>query len=798
MLSNYLITALRSFKQQKQHFILNVIGLSVGLAAAVLVALFTINELSYDKHQPNAEDIYRVGQDYSKLGLSVVPVFNYLQGKSALEYSQVKDVFAITMVEQTRQASVNVKRNGQGYKLDGLYGASSNIVNFIDIPTLAGNIQQALTVPNNLALNRSEVLRIFGSIDVIGETLAHAKGNYTIAAVFDDLADNTHFAFNSLTYVEHDPSRLFINNSYVYLKLAQNTDITALEQTLSNKFYTGQHKGKIAIELHPLLDIHLSAKSAFEMKTGGAKQVVMVCAGLSMLLILIAGFNFINMTVAQSTKRAKEVGVRKALGATKQQLVSQFLSESVVVSLFSMLIACFLVELVLPSFNLLVDRELTINYLSNFSVAIVGVALFVGLIAGVYPAFFISSFSAKRVLSGDLQRGNTAIIIRKSLVTLQASLAIALIIACITLQQQLTFLQNLPLGYQTQQRLVISQVPMSKAINKEPSALMNQLSNIEGVNHLSAIDTQLTVSINNTLTPTWPNGELSEGLTPVVGSGFNVVKGLGLKLLAGRDFSTEFAADWSSREDNITTVSTIITETIAKQAGYSNVADIIGQTISDVGRGVNMRVVGVVADVKVGNAQNANSNIMFLCGFSFLSPIAEVILTINQQNLPYIKQQIIEVMAKNANIYDPKINLLADNYKAILKGDERISKVVLIFTSLAIFLTCLGIFGLASFATLRRQKEVAVRKVLGASRLSIVNMLAKEFLILVAISIAIAYPVTHWLVGDWLANFNDRVEQAFWVYGLAAIVVAMITWLTVASLAFKAASNRPSLILRYE
>ena len=210
-----------------------------------------------------------------------------------------------------------------------------------------------------------------------------------------------------------------------------------------------------------------------------------------------------------------------------------------------------------------------------------------------------------------------------------------------------------------------------------------------------------------------------------------------------------------------------------------------------------MRVVGVVDDVKVGNMKEAYSSIFFLAGMTY-APTANVIVTIDSSNVSYIKEQVLQLLAKKHKIYKTKIALLSDNYQTLLRSDQRITEMVFIFSSLAVILTMLGTFGLASFAALRRQKEVAVRKVLGASRISLVNLLAKEFLILVGVSIAIAYPVTYWVIAEWLANFNDRVEQLWWVYVSAALLVAGITWLTVASLAFKAASARPSLILRFE
>ena len=260
MFINYLVTALRSFKQQKQHFILNLLGLSIGLAAAILVALFAQNELSYDSQQPHAERVYRVGQDFSKLGLSVIPIFNYSQAAKATEYSQVEEVFGLTMVSLTREAMVDVQYRDQGFKLNDLYGATPNIENFININTLAGDLKNAMSTPESLALSESEALRIFGTINVIGNTLQHEQGQYTVRAVFADLPSNTHFAFKNLVYVKHDPNNLMINSSYVYMRLAPQADPKALADTLSKQYFNGQMAGQIAIELHPLLDLHLTAK----------------------------------------------------------------------------------------------------------------------------------------------------------------------------------------------------------------------------------------------------------------------------------------------------------------------------------------------------------------------------------------------------------------------------------------------------------------------------------------------------------------------------------------------------------
>lgn len=795
MLLNYFTTAMGAFKKDSQHFVLNLFGLSVGLAAAILMALFAQHEFSYDKHQPDAERVYRIAQDFSKLGMGSVPFTHYNNALTALKHSQVEDAFALSWVTS---APKDVSFQGQGYKLTSIYGATPNIRQFIDMNILAGNLEAALSTPDSLALNAFEARRIFGHTDVIGQSLQHANGQYTIRAVFADLPQNTHFAFNGLVYVKHDPAAAYNFSNAVYLKLTPGTSAETYEKLLQQQSAAHPGFGQMGLSLVPMLDLHFNAKSASEFKQGGDKQNVMICVGLSVLLVLIAAFNFINMTVAQSTKRAKEVGVRKALGASKLQLMMQFLSESILMSLLATVIACTLVELILPSFNGLLARELVLDYGSSFSIVIVSMSLVVGSVAGLYPALFISSFSAKRVLSGDLQHGSTATLVRKCLLVLQTTISIALIITTVVMEQQLAYLQSLPLGFETKQRLVIEALPAEHVYAKDPPLLLEKLSNIDGVRHSTVLGYYPTKSPLFGIDLIWPNGERSNGSIPITGSGFNVVEGMGLNLLAGRDFSREFSGDWMSEPDKThkRQVGAIVTETVARQAGYNNVADIIGKTISDPNPqfATDMQVVGVVADIVVGNGQKA---LIFMCGYPNRTDF-DVIMTIDAHNYPHIQRQAVELIGRHANLFEAKIDLLIDSYRASYRDDERISQIVSIATCLAIFLTLLGTFGMAAFSASRRQKEVAVRKVLGASRVSIVNLLAKEFLLLVALGTAFAFPLSYWLISDWLAHFNHRVEQSIWVYLASAFFVAFTTWLTVASSGFRAASKRPSLILRYE
>jgi putative ABC transport system permease protein len=798
MIANYLITALRAFKQQKQHFLLNVLGLSIGLAAAILVAMFAFNEASYDKQQPNAERVYRVNQYFTSLGVGG-PMTNKDLMNTFKDMAEIEDILSL----EPSPPGAEFVRDDVGYKLESIISASSNIADFVNIDLVAGDLAKVLSAPNMLALSEQYAIRIFGRADIVGETLIQGNKRWQIGAVFADLPENTHFFFQGLIKELPANTEYQNMNSASYIRVKPGTDVEKLAETIEQRYmkiaYESPNLAKMT--LHPLTSIHLTSNSNYEMKKNGSLSTLRICIGLSVLLILLAAFNFINMSIAQSAKRAKEVGVRKALGASKPQIICQFLVESLLITIIAALIACMLVELLTPAFNQLVDRQLSLNYYSMLGAAIAVVVLLIGLLAGIYPAMFMSAFSAKRVLSGDMQRGRTAIAVRKGLLVVQSALSIGLIIGALLLQQQLAYLQSLPVGYTKESKLIISDISAEDILHNNNTALLNRINAIDGVNKASVMDIDVTGSYNSSRTFTADNGQFTKQSLPIIGAGNDIAKTLGLTLVAGRDFSAKMAADWFNEvSETKATASAILTESLVKQAGYATPSDAIGstwRTSAGKGQDLILTVVGVVKNIKVGSVKDAQPSTILICGYTS-SWAGRIIVDMDFAKILPIKAQLSSILQENLAIRDPQIDMLSENYRALYRNDERATEFVTLFSGLAVFLACVGTFGLASFSVLRRQKEIAVRKVLGASRINIMNLLAKEFLILVVVSVAIAYPLTYWLVGDWLANFNERVDQAFWVYGLAALSVAAITWLTVASLAFKAASTRPSLTLRYE
>ncbi|WP_057832633.1 ABC transporter permease [Colwellia sp. TT2012] len=801
MVINYFVTAVRAIRNDKQHFFLNVIGLSIGLAAAILMALFAQHELSYDKHQPDSERVYLAHTDWSSIGLQVISQSSYSNAATLKNHSQVEDIFRLVKSDDLSRLNLGVSKlvqvDGNDYRLNNFYSASTNILDFIALDIVAGDITQALTQPNQLVLSESEALRLFGESQVVGRTLKNQQIQYTIGAIFKDLAQNSHVQFDSLI---HMPAKFIQEGQgYAYYKLLANTDIADFEQQMTAELNRSQGNSAITMSLINMEDMHLKSNGPFLMKESGSSSVLQICIALSVMLIVIASINFINLNIAQSAKRAKEVGVRKALGASKWQLVGQFLTESFLVVALAALMAFAMVEISLPAFNQMMDRQLSLVYGSEFMLITSIVILAVGLLSGLYPALFIASFSARRVLSGDLVRGATAVFVRKLTLCLQAALSVGLIIAAISLSQQMSLIDSLAIGYDKSSRLVIKELPSEALYIKENNSLLTAIRNFPGVEQVTLSSLDLTNDINGGLFFTWPNGQTLTGPQPTVVTGYYAVETLGLTLLAGRDFSPTFSGDWYQIDDEKnSTVGILVSRSMVELAGYPSPESVIGLTLMDTNSKLTAKVVGVIENVKIGSARQQALPISFNLGFDDLFSTGHIIIKANNANMAKLSSQVRQLIRQELHLSDVKITTLADDYANAHKNEHRALEMVSIFSLLAIFLTCLGTFGLASFATLRRQKEVAMRKVLGASCLSIVNLLAKEFLVLVVISIVIAYPLSYWLVGDWLAHFNERIEQALWVYLLAAAFITIITWLTVASLAFKTASTRPSLILRDE
>jgi putative ABC transport system permease protein len=796
MLSQYLLTALRTFKRQKLHLLLNVFGLSVGLAASILVALYAINESSYDNFQPNADNTYRMvfhdNQSGNEYLLSTPKAYEKIK-----KITGVEDVLYLMRTKMFSDDKIKISEDFN--QLTANYAATENILDFIVLDVIYGDLQQTLQKPDHIALTVSEAKRLFDDVDIVGQTLLRAKTNkrLTVGAVFKDLRADSHFQFSSLSsFIPYKNVKGNIVHSYVRLnkanvnKVAESITqlIADIWQWRDNYYY-----------LQPLKSIHLGVNFNNDMKVGGSEKNLVISIMLSLLLLMISSFNYINMSIAQAGSRAKEVGVRKVLGVNKSQLIVQFLAESIVVVLLATLIACALVELSLPNFNQLVGRQIFIDGWSPFLLPIFIGSLLIGILSGLYPALFISSFNAKRVLSGDFKRGKTATIVRKSLMVCQCALSIILIITVLSLTQQLALLNNLPVNYEKSQRLVVVDAPSDQLYNINNLTIYQALLKLPDVAAVTPSDFYLTDSSNAGFFLDSVAGVDSINTSMAYGGvGFDAVTALGLQLIAGRDFSTKYQADWFNATTE--TAAIIIPESTLKLAGYASAAEAIGKTwIFSAGPATKAtgKIVGVIKDIKVGSVRHTGAPLVFVCGLP-IGGSYSLVIKIKGPITSSIRNDIASLIGRKFNMAPVEIQTVSANYNKLYVEDRRLVNMVKVFCYLAVFLTCIGMFGLAVFNAKLRSKEVAIRKTIGASSSSIIALLGKESMALVLIGVAIAFPVSYFLIDNWLSNFNVRISQSLGGYFFAALVVLVVTQLTIFIVAYHTANIRPASVLHSE
>lgn len=799
MLANYLTTGVRAVLRHKTHLALNLLGLTVGLASALLILLYVSYERGFDSMQPNVANTYRLEQFF-------VPVNQRFPISSPAMKALLQDYdqrIAVTRINSQAPA-LRLAGSNQQLTLQWPQAVDANISDFFHFDVLQGDLAATLAQPNQIALSEQEALRLFGKLDVLNQDLQLGEQRYTVSAVYR-LPEQSHFQAGSLRRIRDEVAagRLAVNNVYSYISLPTDVDQAAMLQQLTTQLNQQAYDGRqiTELQLRALSDIHLHSNLTYEFKVNGSAATVNICLLLAALLLLIAAINFINMSTARAAMRAKEVGVRKALGASRGQLLVQFMLESLLIACCAGLLAAVAVELLLPQFNVLVNRPLSLDYAGSFGLILLGSVVSVGLLAGVYPALFISAFDAKKVLSGDFQRGNTAIWLRKGLLVLQGAITIGLLVASVVLQQQLQLLQNQPTGYQRDARLVVKGIENEQLFWASNQNLLQSLQALDGVEAVSIMDMQLTDTISQAMDIQLPGQTEDTALPPIsqLGAGFDIVKTAGLTLLAGRDFSETYQTDWYQTHGDHATAAVIITESLARKAGYSQLQDAIGQQWLLPGDNpvLRMQVVGVVADIQVGSALKQQEPLIMICGRSPMT-YSNILLSMQPQHAVAARTAVQQLLSERLQRQDLQLSWLNDDYNAMYQNQQRQGKVIGIFAGLAIALTCIGLFGLAAFSAEQRSREVAMRKVLGAGRFNLVNLLASEYLRLMAISAVLAIPATFWALDSWLSEFNVRISQSPLWYLLAAVITFAICWCTVAALAWQVAGRKPAMVLRQQ
>lgn len=803
MFGNILKIMLRNLRKHKAFSLINVMGLAIGVACCLLILLFVADELSYDRHNLRGDRIYRLNS-HSTIGGTTR---HFAASPAALAPAikeSIPEVLAYTRVVQLGRAQFVYE--GRNIDIPDAYAADEDFFKIFSHEFLAGDPDEALTKPNAFVLTESSAYQIFGTRDALGKvitiTLGPQKMDFIVTGVIRDVPKNSHFRFNILhsTVLFRAPAiagadarnpldEFYAFGANSYILVAENTDMAALDRKVRDLVETrwGDFLRQRGVgrwyELQNLFDIHLRSYYEGELGSPGNIQYVYLLGAVALFVLFIACFNFVNLSTARSTLRAKEVGLRKVFGADRTQLIRQFLGESVFLSLLGMILGVLLVVAALPAFNALTRKTFTpADMLTPTVLGGLGlIILLTGLGAGMFPAFVLSAFEPVKTVRGKLGAGMKGRALRTALVVVQFAIAVFMIVGIVVVVRQIEYLKNKDLGF-NREMLVI--VPAGGQGNE---TLRNRLLQNPDVKSVSF---DLTIPGQFTPDDTFVPEERSEDDTIRTSSltvGYDFLKTYEIDLLWGRNFSPEFPTD--AREG------LIINETAARELGWGQAA--VGKEMVDftADQSVRYRVIGVVRDFhhkSLKMAINPTSLKLNPQVFRYVS------VRIGPANVPSTLDLLKKTFRELVPQFEYRYFFVDDDFRQKYPNEEKVQNIYAYFGVLAIFVACLGLFGLASFIIERRTKEIGIRKALGAGVRRIVRLLSGEFLKAVLLANLVAWPLAFYFMNRWLRTFAYRITIEWWVFVLSGALSLAIAFLTVSYQSMKSARTNPVDALRWE
>ena len=803
MFRNYFKIALRNLWNNKVFSAINILGLAIGLAICLLITLFVTDELSYDKYNEKADRIYRINADF----LVSESHFNERLSPAQLGNTLVKDYPQIeNYVRFISKGDMLVKKGQETLVEHNSIFADSTLFDVFTLPMIAGNPKTALTLANTMVITESMAKKYFSSTDVVGKTLVvDNTDTYTITGVIKDMPSNSHIHMNFIkamagrgdsrnenwmsddftTYILTKPgtTREMLETylKQVTKKYMESALIAMTGSSISDIEKKGGHFRYDAI---PLLNIHLYSALTSEYEPSGNIKYVYSFIVIAIIILLIACVNFMNLSTARSAGRSKEVGVRKVLGSQRSNLISQFLTESVLTSMIALVLALLIAVLLLPFLNQLSGKRLAINlFAANWVLTtLVLTAVAVGLLAGSYPAFFLSSFEPVKVLKGKIATGFKGGWLRNSLVVFQFATAIILIVGTLVIYTQLNFIRNKNLGYKREQVIVLGNVG-SLWIHALP--FKNEVLQIPGVEAGTMAELLPTATELNT-------GIYSKNATRNDGQVLGLtewdvdadyIPTLGMEMAQGRNFSPKMITDSQA---------IIINETAARLLGFTK--DYSNKVLYNGGN--VLHVIGIVKDFNAGSLRSTIPPVVLRLqerrtSMAFRISTNNIAATVKKIEAAY---HGIDGMSGQPFMY----SFLDDDFNRLYNAEQRTGKLFLSFAFFAILIACLGLFGLVTYAAEQRTKEIGIRKVLGASVSGIVTLLSKDFLKLVVVAFVIGSPLAWFVMNRWLQDFAYRINISWWVFALAAFFAITITLITVSFQTIKAALANPIRSLKSE
>lgn len=817
MLKNYLMIALCHVLAQKTHSAINVAGLAAGLACCLLMALFVAHELSYDRQFPDADRIYRISfEDFPsgtnpgrRMAANVQPAAARLK----------QDFSEIEQVGRIWGSGALLRREDIVFDEPQLRWADSGFLQLFRLEWLRGDPRHALAEPFSIVLTESIARKYFSAEDPMGQTLLlENKWPLKVTGVIRDLPRNTHLSASALASEDSGFAMLgydYPNNwsfayFHTYAKLRPGATIESIASRFPDFIERHMGQGKSAssgMVAQRLTDIHLRSNRLGELSRPGSMTLVYTFSAIALCILLIACINFMNLSTARASQRAREVGLRKVVGGTRGQLIAQFMGESILFALAAMLVAVALAELLLPAFSAFVDRELAFNYTREpvIVIGLIGFAVLAGLLAGSYPALYLSAFQPARVLKGDLTRGVAGARFRSVLVVAQFSISIALVIATVIIYRQMQFARDIELGFRTDNIVVLSGSP-TRGLSPQWETLRNELLRHPEITYVTA------GSMTSGGGAGWrarAEGGPPEGMEFYLKrADYGLLELHELQLLSGRTFSAEYGTDrfaLPGAANKHGGGNFILSELAVRQLGWTP-EEAIGKWFEidfsrDFTQTARGTIIGVVQDAHVESLREPLRPVAYVVppevwGTSPAHWEASVRLSGQnlQQTLQFIDAKWRELMPEQPL----NRRFLSDVIEAQYATENRQAQMLAAFSSLAIFIACLGLIGLASHATEQRIKEIGVRKVMGGSVWDIVRLFTTRFSHLVLLANFVAWPVAYFFMRRWLDGFAYRTELSLTVFVASGLLALLIAWLTVAVIAARAAGARPVHALRYE
>jgi putative ABC transport system permease protein len=797
MLQNYFKIALRSIMRQKGYSALTIIGLTVGISSCLLVWLFVSNELSYDTQHSKIDRLYRVTSNMTLTGQTTALARSSYMITPMLkkDYPEVEE--AVHLVPTQKQT---VWYGDKVFQFEKTWFTEAGFFSMFDYTFLEGNPATALKDPYSIVIRDDVAKMYFGtSQGVVGKMLQFSKFSYKITGVVKNEPNSSHLVWemlmsaNSLPkpfieQVEHDWFYMAQYNYVLFRDAGKRAGFEAKLAQLRENYVVPflkaeQVQGNVTYSLQPVRDIHFDTSLQFDGTERTNKSYLTILSSVGLFLLLVACINYMNLATARSLQRAKDVAVRKTIGAERSDLIGQFIGESVIMTTIAVVLAVVLAEALLPTFNALTGKTLAIALTPQFFGLLVGLIVLVGVVAGSYPALYLSGFKPIDVMHSIRSPKGSAALVRKTLVVVQFSISVALIVATGVVYLQMRFMKEKDLGFRKEQTLVVKVPTQDSSVTQNLQLIKNEFLQNASITQVAASNTVPGSPFGQILHFIQNGSAKEERPLNIMIVDEELLPMLGVQMLKGRGFSKEFPADKQR--------GFIVNEAAVRTFGWKNP---LGMSIEN-GLGYAGEIIGVAKDF---NFTSLHSPIEPLVILLAQQTPANLMLKVRPENIASTISFVEERWKKFSTRYPMEYYFLDDHFNKQYRAEERLQTVFIYFAGVTVVIACMGLFGLAAYSAEQRTKEIGIRKVLGASSANIIGLLSRDFLLLVGIAIIVATPLTYWAAGKWLQDFAYRVELGIGVFAFAGALAVAIAFLTVAGQSWRAARQNPVHSLRSE